>query len=92
MYMSAIVADFLKLDQACISQFVFNCESPLLGYYNRARSRDFGRVIKAKKVVKGNKTVLLIIGIHLKLVTSCKVRTIKRFASTYRIAATVKVQ
>lgn len=57
MYMSAIVADFLKLDQACISQFVFNCESPLLGYYNRARSRDFGRVIKAKKVVKGNKTV-----------------------------------
>lgn len=50
--MSAIVADFLKLDQACISQFVFNCESPLLGYYNLAR-RDLGRVVKAKKVVKG---------------------------------------
>ena len=53
MYMSAIVADFLKLDQASISQFEFNCESPLLGYYNRARAPDLGRVIKAKKVVKG---------------------------------------
>ena len=53
MYMSAIVADFLKLDQACISQFEFNCESPLLGYYNRARAPDLERVIKAKKVVKG---------------------------------------